>query len=546
MKQWNQTFQKLALLFLITALLAACTGSKTEGDSQEGGEPPGTKPVAAEQEPQKPETKPDGLTLPLTSTPITYSYFLSERADAPVKQDWEIMKKMQERTGVTIQFEPTPHESFEEKKMILIATDSIPDIFSNLSAAEARQYGPDGLFLNFKPYMDKGLMPNVAKWYEKYPDAAVLSTAPDGGIYAIPVFAEENYLSFAWMGRKDILDELGLSMPQNTEQFYQVLKRLKEAYPDSHPFIMDVLDPFGRYGLYRDFTQMFTETDGVIGYNFRTNQYEFAAEMPEFKEMLVFLNKLYAEKLLDPEFALMPPGQLEERLLTGKAFITNHFKGRIDTFTQKARQADANTTYLMNPLLPFALEGKEPFQIVKPVVFELNNIALSAKVKNPEIAVQFIDYLYSEEGTDLTNLGLDGVTYRIDDGKPRYLEEIEKDLVATLRRDYGVVYDGIRMAGHNKSQAARTVTDDIALTDEMYAPFAKQPAPIRVPNDQENELEKEKLPNLKKHFEQKLTEFVMGKTPITDENLKKFIDQSNQLGATELVDVYNQQLARSR
>ncbi|XEC95534.1 extracellular solute-binding protein [Paenibacillus tarimensis] len=546
MARFRQPMFWLVAVLVLMMFVSACTGQGRKGT--DGGEVVTPPPPASTEGTPQPSEKPEGLTLPLTTSPITYSYFITERADAPIKDDWAIIKEMEKRTGVDIKFEPAPGNTAAEKKMILIATGSIPDIFSNIMAEEARQYGPEGLFLNFKPFMEQGLMPNVSKWFEKYPDAATVSTAPDGGIYAIPVFAEEDYISFSWMGRKDIMEPLGLQMPKNTEEFYQVLKKLKEAYPDSYPFIfqMSENDPMTRYGLFREFTQMFTETDGIIGYNTREDKYVFAAEMPEFKEMLLFLNKLYTEKLMDPEFALMPPGQMDERLLTDKSFVTFHFKGRIDNYNVRAKQADANATFDMQPMQPFALQGKEAFQFIKPVVFDQNNIALSAKVKHPEIAVQFIDYLYSEEGTDLTNLGIQGLTYEIVDGKPRYLPELEQDLVATLRKDFGVVYDGIRMAGANKTQDARTKTETIILTDEMHTPFTKPTPPYKVPTEEENELEKEKRPNLIKHFEQNLTEFVMGKRPITDENIEKFIEQSNRLGTVQLVEAYNNQHNRSR
>ena len=53
--------------------------------------------------------------------------------------------------------------------------------------------------------------------------------------------------------------------------------------------------------------------------------------------MLVYLNKLYAEKLLDPEFSLLTQAQWEERILTGKSLVTFFWKADLESLVAKAR-----------------------------------------------------------------------------------------------------------------------------------------------------------------------------------------------------------------
>ncbi|MNR16193.1 hypothetical protein D3C85_1327790 [compost metagenome] len=61
----------------------------------------------------------------------------------------------------------------------------------------------------------------------------------------------------------------------------------------------------------------------------------------------------------------------------------------------------------------------------------------------------------------------------------------------------------------------------------------------------EQELEKAKRANIEKFLEQKITEFVSGKAPITDETYNQFIDQCKKLGADELLKMYNESYKRT-
>ncbi|MBD2844552.1 extracellular solute-binding protein [Paenibacillus sp. IB182496] len=548
MKKMKAVYQSRTLRLVggvtMAVMLAACTqnGGGTNTTSKEAVDGGNSTPPASAIEYDPART--GGLELPLSAEPITYSFFIAERADAAVSSDWPIFRAMAERTGVDIRFEPAPGAGFEEKRMLLLATQSVTDFFGSLTGSLARQYGPDGVFLDLKPYMDEGLMPNIKAWYEKYPDATVVSTAADGGIYSVPTFSEENYISFSWMARGDVMDELGIEQPGNTDEFYDMLKQMKAAYPDAYPFLPISTAPIGRIGLYRDFAQMFTGIDGMLGYDREADEYRFAAEDARFVDMLTYLHRLYEEGLMDPEFALLQSNQFDERMLSGKSLVTHHFKGRVSQFNSKARQADASTDYRLVPMAPFAAEGVKPFQFIKPVVFDAQSIALAADVKQPEIAVQFLDYLYSDEGTDYTNYGIAGKNYEVNGGEVRYLEEEPDLLVPNLRKE-GVLYDSIRMAAFDKSRQARVLSPEDAAIDELQQPYIVDSVPLMVATEEEAELEKERLANLTKHLEQKLTEFVMGKTAINDESISQFVREANQLGAAELVEMYNTQLERA-
>ena len=52
------------------------------------------------------------------------------------------------------------------------------------------------------------------------------------------------------------------------------------------------------------------------------------------------------------------------------------------------------------------------------------SVALSAQCRDVEAAARLLDYGYSQEGHMLYNFGIEGVSYTMEDGYPRYTELI--------------------------------------------------------------------------------------------------------------------------
>jgi putative aldouronate transport system substrate-binding protein len=531
----------------MTAVAATVTLVVGCSDKQES--PQKSEAVSPQGAQSNPRT--GGLKLPLTSTPVTYKFLIREVADIPVKNDWLVLKELANKTNVTLQFEPVPSTGYEEKKKLLIATNNVPD-FSLVNETDALKAGPDNVFLNLKPYLDDGLMPNVKKLMDEIPDIVAVTTAGDGGIYSLPGLSESNWLSYSWMVRDDIMKELGLQPPKDTEDLYRMLKAMKEKYPKSYPLITQNAVASGTNvpSLFNVFTTMFTETTSALGYNPFNKKYEFAPSHPQYKHMLLYLNKLYSEGLLDQEFAIMKTQNWDQRVQAGASFMTYYNKGRVDIFTEAARKADPNTKYDMVGMTPVAAPGMRPFQLVKAKVNAPVSVALSAKIKQPEIAVQFLDYLYSDEGSDIYMLGAEGVTYERVDGKAKYMAAmgtVPTSIQSKLKNEFGVRYNNFPLLNYvNKGRDAEPpMTRKLQELEAMNAKSAIDPPSSVLATEEEQSLEKSKLPSLEKYMEQKLTEFVMGKTAITDDALNEFIAQCKKLGSDELIRIYNDQLQRA-
>ncbi|MZQ87064.1 extracellular solute-binding protein [Paenibacillus sp. 5J-6] len=474
--------------------------------------------------------------------PITFSWLAYDRPEGKVRQDWEIFKEIEAKTGVKVEFQVVSQEGLKEKKQIMIATNAVTD-FIQVDTLEGRQHGPDKVFLNLKDYMDKA--PNMKAFFDKYPEAKAVATGADGGIYTVPVIegdAEGKGFNFIWYTRKDIMDKYGLKAPTTLEEFYQYLKTLKEKQPDTYPLINNAI--VGDTGLFTTFGRAFTGIHGFYNVDPATDKYAFAPYHKGYKDSLIFLNKLFNEKLLDPEFSMITQAQWEERILKGKSLVTFFWKADLETLMDKGRKA-GTADYTLDAIPQFAADGIKNYQFSRSVVGATGR-AISAKVKDKDRAVQFLDYLLSEEGSNYLSLGIEGKTYTKENGVPVYNKDFGASPFTTLRKDWGVWYDMVTL-DNAKSRAVweSGLSDKSKAINKLYAPVII-PAPKQiVKTSEELELEKSKLNNLNKYLEQKLTEFVSGKTPINDKTWQEFIDQTKKLGADDLLNMYNAAYTRT-
>jgi len=96
-----------------------------------------------------------------------------------------------------------------------------------------KEFAKTGMFLAVSDYMDQ--IPNFSKYVQENPEIKRLYI--DGKLYRFPVGVQNHVqLTQAPVIRTDILQKLNLAVPTTFDELYAVLKKMKEAYPDSYPF----------------------------------------------------------------------------------------------------------------------------------------------------------------------------------------------------------------------------------------------------------------------------------------------------------------------
>ena len=136
--------------------------------------------------------------------------------------DMEIYKKIEEMSGVEVEWIIYSSATWNEKKQLVLAGQDLPDVFymNALSTDDVNKFSQQGMLVDLTDLIPQ-YCPNLTAVFEKMPHfKAVCTNQDDGRIYNIARAAEREaqymggqlYINKAW------LDKLGLAIPETMEE----------------------------------------------------------------------------------------------------------------------------------------------------------------------------------------------------------------------------------------------------------------------------------------------------------------------------------------
>lgn len=350
---------------------------------------------------------------------VTLSYLIYEHTDWPVKDDTPVRDRMFEATNVRIESIVAPATNFDEKFNANIMAKKLPDLMMGNNINTLNEYGQKGVFLPLEDLIAE-YAPNInARLDER---ARKMVTASDGHIYALPRFGQDR-LRTAWLIRKYWLDDLGLEVPATTEEWIEVLRAFKEKDPGNAG---DRLVPLMNRSGSSVFLLYSAPTFGLHPENYTKmgDSYVLNAYTEEYRNMVEWYRTLYEEGLFDKEFVTTSSKQWEEAISAGYVGAFVDFANRADTFTAVLREQDEDAEFVVAPppVGPTGVQGVPSYSDILTTTC----VSISKDCKDVEAALAWLDYLYSEDGSWLTSVGIEGVTYTgVDEnGAPVWTEEI--------------------------------------------------------------------------------------------------------------------------
>jgi putative aldouronate transport system substrate-binding protein len=215
----------------------------------------------------------------------------------------------------------------------------------------------------------------------------------------------------SWIGlvaRKEFLDKLGMAPPQTPDELYQYLRRSKAELGVETPFMSAAKTRF---------PMAFTGGALTSGFGLpKSDAYHingkvhYGAYDPQYKDVLAFMHKLYAEKLLDNNFAVTDEPTAHASVLSGKTSLIFTAASRIQNLTAAAKNAPDFTLYGL-PSMSTAKGVTPMYSYADDPVRLAFWCFIPESSKNPENALKLLNYLHTEKGNILSNFGIEGVTF---------------------------------------------------------------------------------------------------------------------------------------
>lgn len=322
-----------------------------------------------------------------------------------------IYKRLQEETNVKINWTNYTWDEFGEKRNLDIAAGDVPDAIlqAGMSDYDLLKYAEQGIIIPLEDLIDK-YMPNLKKVFDENPEYRKLSTAPDGHIYSFPWIEElgkdkgsiQSVDCMGWIN-KAWLDELGLEMPETTEDLKAVLKAFKEndlnknGKNDEIPLSFIINDGgqdpaflFASFGLGDNWDHTVVDNNGKV---------ILTAQQEGYKDAINYLHSLYKEGLIDKE-------AFEQDWNTYLAKGKDQRYGLYFTW-DKANISGAGDDYVLLPPLK-GPDGTQNVTRTNGMGFERGRMVITTANKNLELTAKWIDKLYEPIQSVQNNWGTYG------------------------------------------------------------------------------------------------------------------------------------------
>ena len=169
--------------------------------------------------------------FPIVEEPITLDILMLGHAIVEEFPTNTFTQWYSERTGINLNFDIAPPNEDREVLNLTIASGDLPDIIVGFTVdpSTLALFGPQGLFLPLSDLIEEhGHF--IHDVFETSPQVRPLITSPDGEIYGLPQVNECYhcfYAQRAWINQ-DWLDNVGMGVPETTEQLLDVLMAFKE------------------------------------------------------------------------------------------------------------------------------------------------------------------------------------------------------------------------------------------------------------------------------------------------------------------------------
>lgn len=459
------------------------------------------------------------------TAPLSFDILYNNHPFYPIKNDWMFWSELTKRTNVTLKPSVVPLSDYENKRSLLIGAGDAPMIIPKTYPGQETPFVASGAILPVSDYID--LMPNfkekIARW-KLEPDLGTIRQA-DGRFYLLPGLHEDYWVDYSLAVRTDVLDKLGLEIPQTLDDVHTMLKAMKEELPDSYPFSDRWSNPTPGGALLNQILGLAYGAHGGWGYlngitwDPAAQKFAYTGAMESYKQMLQYLHTLVEEKLLDPESFTQQDDQATQKLVSGKSFvISTNAQTLVNEYRPPLKKADPKATLVKIPV-PVGPLG--PIKATPTDTRLENGIMISKKARDSRNFVammQFIDWLwYSDEGQVFAKWGVEGTTYTKDaSGKYQLAKDV--DFVGLnpgapkhLQKDFGFS-NGVFAYGGSTELLQSTFSDEeIEFQKTMNARKALPVAPPHPLTDEEREQASLWETPLKDHATSNTLKFILGK-----------------------------------
>ncbi|WP_248929156.1 extracellular solute-binding protein [Paenibacillus hamazuiensis] len=341
---------------------------------------------------------------PEDTSPLNLNIAITQVGDIPAKGN-AVEQAIEKYTNTKLDFQWIPSSAYNDKINVMLASNEMPKLLKVNQGPTVTNAIESQLFWEIGPYLKdyKNLNAQNKQFYE--------NIAVEGKIYGVPLY--RNMGRGANVYRKDWMDNLKLAYPKTLDEWYNVLKALtlndpdKNGKNDTYGMVLHKTYNQGSASIPTRFAVMMgginkwgVDKDGNFTPEYMT---------PEFFDVLKLFRRLYAENLINQDFAVLDATEAEKMMDTGRAGM------RFGVATNGKSQQDRLNKTNPNAVVDVAsFEGPKGIRIASEngnngfLVIPKSSVKTEAEMKR---VLGFLDKLMDPQMSTLLLRGIEGTHF---------------------------------------------------------------------------------------------------------------------------------------
>ena len=332
--------------------------------------------------------------------------------------DSKIQELIEEKTNVKLDIQWIPATTYADRMNTAFATESLTDIVNIPMEGAFKEAIRDDQFWEIEPYLDE--FENLSNLKEEI----LANTMVDGKLYAL--YQGRPLSRQGIIYRKDWADNLGLSAPKTTDDFYEMVKQFTENDPDGNG-VDDTIGLADREdlnsGAFKTIASWFGtpnewgEMDGKLMPAFM---------FPEYKDTMDLFKKLRENGYINLDFPVTSKPDQQGLMINGTAGVYVGCMCDVSSIYNDAVELNPNVEFdvhnsVKGPHGEYGVWSIPGFN--HPYLFPKSSVKTEEDLKK---ILGFLNDLMEPEIANLLNWGIEGEHYTVEDGMAVPVEDSEK------------------------------------------------------------------------------------------------------------------------
>ena len=425
---------------------------------------------------------------PIVKEKTTLKVFTPKPEDVEDIETNTFTKYLEEKTNVHIEWDFVAGD-VRQAINIKLASGDYSDIWQGFGCSRAEQvsYYNQGAFIDITGLIEEHGY-NIKQMFKEHPEYEKNLHHMGEVMVGVPVVVDDfsEYAPYKMWAYKPWMDKLNAKLPETTDEFYELLKRFKNEDPNGNgiadeiplasrnmlgnpntfdTYMMSAFTPWSPYGLFND--------NGKAG---------FAPITDGAREGIRWMRKLYKEGLIHPDSFTMDRNRITALAENDTPILGAAASKWTTQFALAGAESGRVGEYVAIP----PLEGPDGFRFTPKGGNDGSNgwYCITTDCKEPEVAIKWIDYFYSEENYLISRgpagirkaeegeLGFDGeqALYTIDENDAASEITLQNDRWPTAPGAYWSLENSIKTKFNTIDAPRQKNSYDAYL---LYEPYAK-------------------------------------------------------------------------